>query len=229
MKYINPTRIDAIAVALGGVGATQALPALENAIKIPIVPIVLAAALSITIFNIVKYFLKELPLKSSVTRKWLDKKSHFEGFYLETKNSDGGQTYSIFNLTYNPKEKKYAISGIGVENGGLAFQWKSTSMFIDPEQRKVTYSTEGRATNSANPQNFEGITFLNFDFQTKNPQFGTGHFIDTLPAFGDFEFKRITKEDCLNLISKKEMNNTSDYIEFLNKYIANSPKQIFTT
>lgn len=218
MTYINPTRIDSISVALGGVAATQALPLFQESIKIPVLPVVLAAALSLIVFHVVKLFLKRLPMKFAFTRRLIDAKSKFEGFYLETKNTPPEETYSIFSISYDVAYNQYVISGIGVENGGIAFQWKSTVVFIDIKSRKISYSTEGRATIKGVAQNFEGVTFLNFDFQSKYPDFGLGHFIDSLPAFADFTFKRINEEDCLKHISKKKLKEAKDYITYIEKY-----------
>lgn len=228
MNYTNPTKIDSISVALGGVAATQALPLLEAWIKVPVVPVVLAAALSIITFQTLKYLLNRFPKRFAFTRRWVDSKAKFEGFFLETKNTQGGETYSIFTISYDYPQNEYVISGIGIENNGIVFQWKSTSVFIDVKNNKVSYSTEGRATKSGNAQNFEGITFLNFDHTSKNLNYGLGHFIDSLPAFADFAFERIKKEDCQKYIAKNKIEDVQDYINYVGNYIQSNPTKSFT-
>ena len=222
--------LEPISVAVSGVTAAHSIPILKTWITPTALIVITSAVVSILTFHLIIFLFRTFPKKFRCTRKLVDSKSKYEGYYLEIKNINDTRVYAIICITYDVPHDNYLLSGTSIEqDGSITVQWKSNFVMIDDVNKKIIYAQSGHLTHSTDGKQFDGVTYMNFDhYIDKKPYSGFGHFIDTIPGKSDFAFQRITEADSQKYIKKKEINSREDYIKYVTEFHKNNPQKLFS-
>ncbi|MBB2145757.1 hypothetical protein GM921_09685 [Pedobacter sp. LMG 31464] len=225
VKYLDP-----IAVAISSVLAAQSVEPLEKIVKSPTWALVVAALISILTFNVIIHLISTLPKKRYFTRKILDPRADYEGYYLEVKYLNSTRSYAVVSLIYHFPTDEYQVAGTSMDSDGtIGIHWSSNFVRIDPNTKKIVYSLTGHTTDVADGKTFDGVTNMSFlYFDNKTPVSGIGYFVDTIPAKSDFYFQKISEEDCKKYIGKNSLKSTIDCRLFVQKFHAENPDKIFS-
>ncbi len=230
MSKKDSSLLEPIAIGVAGVVSASSIPLFQSLTNSAVLIVILTGVASIVINEVILYFFDKLPKRFAWSRKLIDKKATYEGFYLEIKNVDDIRTYAIVCLMYNNQAKDYQISGTAVEqNGRISINWKSNFVKIDTSARQIIYAQTGHLTDTSQGRIFDGVTYMNFNHFLKGKLMsGLGHYIDTLPAKSDFLFFKISKKDCKELLGKKVIEDIQDYSSFVKKYHETKAELIFS-
>lgn len=225
INYLEP-----IAIAVGGIAATQTIPLWKDLVNSNALVLFFSALTSVVIYNIMLLMFRTFPKLFFLTRKIVDKRANYEGFYLEVKFVDDKRSYAIVRISYNFANDDYHLSGTSYESDGtIGINWKSNFVKIDTNNKKIIYAQTGHLTHTSDGKIFDGVTYMNFNNFSKNePVAGIGHYVDTIPAKSDFDFQKISEELCKKLIGKSTMDNRKDCQNFVITFHKENPNPIFT-
>ena len=223
-NYLAP-----IAIGVAGIVSSNTISFWRTITNSEALIIILSAITAIIVYELIIFLFNKLPKKFERSRKIIDNRAIYEGFYIEIINVKNIRSYSIVCLTYNITTDEYQLSGVSLGvDGTIGNHWTTNFVKIDTIRKKIIYAQTGHKSHLKNGKIFDGVTYMNFDYNLKgNPNSGVGHFIDTIPAKSDFYFVKITKEDCEKYISKKSIEHFNDYKSFVVEYHKENSDRFF--
>ncbi|HEX7757686.1 MAG TPA: hypothetical protein VF421_20215 [Niabella sp.] len=222
--------LEPIAIGVAGVVSAGTISYWQKLTSSAIIVVIFTGVSSIVVNEVILFLFNKLPKRFAWSRKLVDKKAAYEGFYLEIKNVNNIRTYAVVCLNYCVQTDDYQLSGTAVEQDGrISINWKSNFVKIDTATQQIIYSQTGHFTHTSDGKIFDGVTYMNFNyFLNKNLMAGIGHYIDTIPAKSDFLFFKISKKDCKELLNKDTIEKISDYGIFVKRYHETKAELIFS-
>ncbi len=219
-----------IAIAVGGIVAVQSIPLWEELVNSNALVLFFSALSSVLTYNFIILVFRTFPKMFFSSRKIVDKRAKYEGFYLEIKFVKSKRSYAIVRISYNFSSDEYNLSGTSFESDGtIGINWKSNFVQIDTTNKRIIYAQTGHLTHTSNGKIFDGVTYMNFNnFSNNEPVAGIGHYVDTIPAKSDFDFQKISVELCKSLIGKNTIDSREDSQAFIIAYHKEKPNKIFT-
>lgn len=207
-NYLEP-----IAIGIAGVISSNTISIWEKITTSNVLILILTGVTAILVYEIIVLLFNKVPKKYTWSRKIVDSRAEYEGFYLEIKNINSERCYAIVCLSYDIPTDEYKLSGVSIgQDGTIGINWTSNFVKIDTIKQKIIYAQTGHLTHSTDGKIFDGVTYMNFEyFPNGKPISGIGHFIDTIPAKSDFYFQKITEKDCEEYLKKKRIENSNDY------------------
>ena len=229
MNISKSNFLETVAIAVAGVVSSNTISFWKGVTSSNALVVIFTGIASIVIYETIILLFERIPKRFSWSRKLIDSRAKYEGFYLEIKHVDNCRSYAIVCLIYNFSIDDYQLSGTSLDkNGMLCNNWKSSFVKIDPVSKQIIYAQTGQSTDTSKGLIFEGVTYMNFDhFLNRKPSSGIGHYVDTIPAKSDFAFQKISEEECKQLIGKEKIENMNDYKSFVKNYHENNHNTIF--
>lgn len=230
MSKSNSNYLEPIAIAIAGVVSSNTISIFQKITTSNILVLTLSGVTAVFVYEIIVFLFNKLPKRFSWSRKFVDSRAAYEGFYLEIKNVNSIRTYAIVCLTYNVSTDDYLLSGTSVEQDGtININWKSNFVKIDTVAKQIVYAQTGHSTHTSDGKIFDGVTYMNFNhFLNGKPISGIGHYVDTIPAKSDFAFNKISETECMELLGKNTIENIHDYKLFVKKYHETKADQVFS-
>lgn len=222
--------LDPIAIAIAGIASAQSIPLWHKLVNEKALVVFFTALTSVAVYNLIILFFKTIPKRFAWSRKIVDPRAKYEGFYIEIKNINKTRCYAIVCLSYNYPTDEYQLSGTSIESdGSIGVNWKSNFVRIDTIAKKIIYAQTGHLTHTSDGRIFDGVTYMNFNyFPNGKPISGIGHYVDTIPAKSDFAFEKITEKNCQSLIGKKVIESRNDYKEYVKNFHQAFPDKVFS-
>ena len=162
-----------------------------------------------------------LPLRLSLTRRFLDDRAKYEGYYVETFINLENRPASISKITYNTDSKSYAYWGRAFnENGEVKATWKAINIEIDSGNDVIRYFFDANIIGN-NSISVRGYGLLEFNN-------GTGYFVDSGSNLMEYHHNvyKLTEKDILQLTGKKQMPKEEEWGNLAVNYIQKNKKNI---
>jgi hypothetical protein len=174
---------------------------------------IFAAILSILLAKGLDLLIIELPFRLAFTRRILDPKAKFEGYWLSSFDSLPERPYSYGVIEYNPHSKSYVYYGYGFDKGGiLSASWRSTYLEVDLKRDEIRYAADGQVYGEGSEfaKSYGTLTFV------KNLKgeytLGKGFFVNsgTDAVKYHYTFEKLDGERLKELIEKKNFSTHKD-------------------
>ena len=202
-----------ILVAIGGTIAVETNKyLLDKDINVALA-LLLSSILTVFFFTVFTWLLTDLPIKFRLTRRFLDSRSKYEGYYIETFLHLSDRPHSIGYIKYNPDTEAYDYGGRAYDaEGNLKATWLANSIHIDCGSGEVRHFFSGHLIGKE-PESIRGYGIIQFGN-------GEGFFIDSGSGLAEWHFNisKLTKRDLEVLIGKRMMPQKEDWYQIILAY-----------
>jgi hypothetical protein len=173
-----------------------------------------SALLAAILYALLSYLLTVLPMRIRFARWILDRRSHFEGYYIETFVNHPERPFSVACITYNSDNKTYSYWGRAFnEDGTLGAKWRALDIDIDSGDKLIRYFFDASIT-SSEPRGIRGFGIIEINN-------GSGYFVDSGSKLQECHHNivKITNRLLYELTGNIHMPNTENWGDLARKYV----------
>jgi hypothetical protein len=178
--------------------------------------IVIVASVAFFLFSeFLLYLIKHDSFERKIQGNWV--------LITESQNKNAMEhfPYSISSIKFDFIKKELKYSGFSFdENGKITAEWKSVFIEAREKENKITYVYEGHIFNELSDPTV-GIGYVRF-FSNSNGEYitGTGNYRGAANDYKPVYYKmiKLTPALCTELISKKDIMDTSDMKNLILKF-----------
>lgn len=169
--------------------------------------------------TLLKFALTDLPMCFQWSRKILDKRATFEGFWIQQLPL-ADTPVSIGVIEFDTTSQSYSFKGWAFDTSFKLFaSWTSSKLDFDLAKGEITYSFEAQMT--MNNETIHGYGKLEFALAGKRwPQFGTGYFLDSGTNVRKviYDLHRLSRRSIFEILSKGEPDTAQDVVALVKHF-----------